>query len=76
MAEELGRELGSNEMVHHIDGDKLNNTPENLSVVSRSEHCREHADIFRELLWLRRENERMAASMELAVRGYELEDSN
>ena len=50
----LGRKLSSDEVVHHIDGDKLNNSWENLEVVSRSEHAREHKDVFRELLGLRK----------------------
>jgi hypothetical protein len=38
-----GRRLGFNEVVHHVDGDQLNNAPENLVVLSRSEHQRLHA---------------------------------
>lgn len=32
MADVLGRELDPNETVHHIDGDRANNAPENLQV--------------------------------------------
>lgn len=35
-------ELTSDEIVHHIDGDKLNNDIENLQVVTREEHCKIH----------------------------------
>lgn len=43
VAEEmLGRPLRKGEIVHHIDHNKLNNKPENLQVMSQSEHVMEH----------------------------------
>lgn len=39
----LGRQLLRTEVVHHVDGNKRNNTPENLSVMSRSGHATHHA---------------------------------
>jgi hypothetical protein len=39
----LGRKLSRDEIVHHIDYDPLNNDPENLTVLSPSEHQRLHA---------------------------------
>jgi hypothetical protein len=43
MEEHLGRELLSTETVHHIDGDRLNNSLENLELVlSHSDHMAEH----------------------------------
>lgn len=42
MEEYLGRELTSNEVVHHINGDKLDNRIENLQVMTRAEHIEVH----------------------------------
>ena len=36
--ERMGRRLARNEHVHHINGVKLDNTPENLMVVTKSQH--------------------------------------
>lgn len=38
----IGRQLLPGEVVHHIDGDKLNNHPDNLEVLSQAEHMRRH----------------------------------
>lgn len=35
---ELGRSLKPGEVVHHLDGDKTNNCPENLIVLERDQH--------------------------------------
>ena len=39
----LGRKLNVYEVVHHINENKLDNRPENLSVLTRSEHAMLHA---------------------------------
>lgn len=44
VAEEgLGRDIKKNEVVHHIDHNKLNNLIENLQVMTKSEHTQLHA---------------------------------
>ena len=43
MEQILGRKLTKDEVVHHIDGNKLNNDPSNLQVMSRAEHTRLHS---------------------------------
>jgi hypothetical protein len=42
MEQHIGRKLRSNEIVHHINGDRVDNRIENLSVMTRSEHMSHH----------------------------------
>lgn len=42
MEHKLGRKLQSHEIVHHIDGNPLNNHPDNLSLESISSHMKIH----------------------------------
>ncbi len=41
----LGRALVGDEVVHHRDGDRQNNDPENLELTTNSEHSKYHATI-------------------------------
>lgn len=41
--QELGRLLKSDEIVHHIDGNKLNNDRKNLELKNKIEHDRQHS---------------------------------
>lgn len=42
MEEKLGRKLGKREHVHHINGDRLDNRLDNLTVMSNAEHASHH----------------------------------
>ena len=38
----LGRPLRKGEVIHHIDGNSHNNDPENIEIITQSEHLRRH----------------------------------
>lgn len=46
-SKKLGRQLLSDEVVHHIDGNKKNNRPKNLQVMTREKHNKLHGLNFR-----------------------------
>jgi HNH endonuclease len=54
----LGRKLVRDDVVHHVDGDPLNNDPDNLIVLSRSEHMRLHMKGSRPKRWTPEEKQR------------------
>lgn len=45
MENHLGRLLNTNEVVHHIDGNKKNNSIDNLQLFTREAHAKLHANL-------------------------------
>lgn len=75
MEEKLGRLLEPDEIVHHKDGDRMNNDPDNLVVKTRGEHLSDHFKASHEVLKFRGENVKLRQRIsELEERIKELEE--
>lgn len=52
--QKIGRFLEKGEIVHHINGDRTDNSPDNLLVCTRKEHVQIHMDAVKEVFRLRK----------------------
>jgi hypothetical protein len=66
-----GRRLRSDEVVHHLDWNPVNNDPKNLVILSRAEHMRLHVKGQRRRCW---SDEEIARAIALYVEGMNLDE--
>lgn len=56
-----GRALTTDDVVHHVNGEKMDNRPENLAVTPRADHSMEHREFERKFRALQAEVEALRA---------------
>ncbi|MBN2258117.1 MAG: HNH endonuclease [Anaerolineaceae bacterium] len=63
-ADTEGRPLARDEMVHHRNGNKADNRPENLLVVHRRQHTIKHREVEKRMFILEEENKRLRRELD------------
>jgi transposase len=63
MEKKIGRHLTPDEVVHHLDGNRKNNDPDNLVLYKRGQHVSKHWENGHEVVALEEENARLKAEI-------------